>query len=311
MPVGFRCPYIIPHPQYEVTGNRQIPYEYHGLPFSKMPPKQHKRVILLGNSVLKNTEVVDYMLALRHALPKRVGKVEIANFSMAGTTIADYIFFYNYVKKFEPDLLIVHLDAITFGTGELLYRKNAQKIIFHADMKALWNPLILSTFDRNDLVESFVYSHCPLYRWLFIIKYTVQKKINAFCDRFFGIPVMDLIPSPLEPVAQWDLIDLAQWDEIRDQEFPQARALLSFFIDQLEHDRQKTVFIRQETESIDLPIFDVMDDFVKDKKYVNYHDFHYYYDKHYFEDPIHPDAKIGSLKVAMRLLQVIGEYLKP
>ena len=136
-----------------------MPLGSYGLPFSTVGPKTRKRVILIGNSVFNGTSLVRYMVKLKeHLAPD----IEIVNFGMTGASVGDYVFIYNYIRKFDPDLVVLHFAPLSFGSIDRVYRSEANKLIFTPEMKNLRTRQILKTFTKDELLESFFLQHVPV-----------------------------------------------------------------------------------------------------------------------------------------------------
>jgi hypothetical protein len=295
--------HFIPCKSHVISGAAYIPHDAYGLAFTTMPPKKSKRVIFLGNSVFQATQVVPFI----NDLKSQTGlDFEIGNFSITGATIADYLVTYNYIKKFHPDLLIIHLHPVTFGYSYPFYRHASRKLIFTPEMKNLRQPLILNTFSNNELAESVLYSYFPIYRTLPLLRHKLKKKLNHFFVKYLHLPVMNFFPYSLDPGKDWEILNVQS--KVGNFEFPLSKPFLRFFINQLEVDHQKAVFIMQETSNESLPMFEELPAFFKGKKYCVLYDFRNFYEARNYKDAVHPDDT-GALKSALRIMEVIERNL--
>ncbi len=291
----------------EIIGDARIPYGSYGLGFTTMPKeKKAPRVIFLGNSVLQSTQTIPLLNKFKH---HSKFDFEIGNFAITGATIADYIVTYNYVKKFKPDLLVIHLHPITFGCTPPLYRNESMHLLFLPEMRAIWNSFVFSTYTKDELVESLVYSYFPLYRRLPMAKQVIKEKVNNLLEKSNAIPLMDFFPYTLNLGKEWIKLNPAG-SRFHAFEFPKVRELLKSFVDQLEKDNQKAIFIMQESKDQTTPICHEIHKFVNNDKLFRYYNFRGHFKQEDFKDSIHPNKTTGSTKVAARLLMAIGKFLK-
>ncbi len=274
------------------------------LAFTTMPPKHSPRVIFMGNCIFQTTEVIPHL----NALKKRYDlDFETGNFARQGATIGDLLIAYHYVKRFQPDLVVIHLDPYAFGYHEPFYKHAARKLIFTPEMKGLWHPIVFRTYNRNELADSFLYSQFPIYRMLPTYKYQTNENIKKFLAAHTSLPVMDFFPYGLIP----NLTFLNVSDQrISTYEFPMAKAVTELFIDQLESDHQRAVFILQESHDPNLPVIGGLPDLFKGKYYVSYYDFQKYWNRVDYMDNVHPIEPTGTYQAAHRLLEVIQRHLK-
>lgn len=295
--------HFIPHARYPVTGVAGVPYEGHGLAFTTMPPKTVPRVILLGNSALVQTQTIPFLETLREQTGRNY---EIGNFSITSATIADDIITYNYIKRFHPDLVIVQLHPFTFGWAYPLYHHTSRKMIFQPGMRALWRRDILDTLTPKDWAEGILYSYLPFYQALPVWRAAVHRWVR---DRLpaKAAPLMDFFTDPLAGPDNWRLTKVEK-KVGQALQFAEAPRLLTFFIDQLERDRQPTVFILQATSNESLPIIGELPAFFEGKTYCRIYDFRKFYNESQYIDSVHPDDT-GALQAARRLYQVIDRHL--
>ena len=288
------------HERYVVTETEIIPYGCYGMAFSKMPPKTRPRVILLGNSVLQYTWERYSIVQLKDSAHL---DLELGNFSITGASIADYIANYNYVKQFHPDLLVVHLTSITFGFTDPLYRNQTRKLLFLPEMRDMWTPLILNTYTKEDLVESFYFSYFPMFRKIKILREEPREWIDKYSMKYFGFRIMNFFPYSLNEGGEWHERNRARASA--GNQYPLARPLFEFFVRQLIKDHQKAVFVIQESQDPDVPIFSEIESILADQPDLfSFYNFKNYYKKKDFGDTIHPNAA-GSYICAQRLLRVI------
>jgi len=298
--------HLIPHKQIDIIGDERMPFLSHSLPFTKMPPKEDKlRVILIGNSVWETTPIVTYLLELQSHSSRYI---EVGNFSMSGTSTGDYLFIYNYIRQFRPDLIVVGLYPLSFTLEEPLFRHKAHQLIFRPEMKPLWRTRVMKEYSRDEWVESFIYSHFPLYRSFVVWKNRLRDEAGSLFRKFLRIPVMDIMP-PMElremPLPEPDSAD------IRTEELEKSWEWLVLLVNQMEEDRQKAVFILQPTSIKTVSIYKRIPVLFRGKRYVKFYDLGQYFENEYFQDKIHPDYHKGSAISAARLFKIINRHLIP
>jgi len=296
--------HFIPHGQVDVTGDQRMSFYTYSLPFTKMPPKKDvPRVILMGNSVWETTKVASCLLQFEK---KSLRRFEIGNFSLSGTSWGDYLFVYNYIRKFHPDLIVVHVYPMTFAVEKPLFRHKAHYLIFTPEMKELRHPQILKAYSNDELLESLMYSYFPVYRSFLVGKHHLHLRVGELVEEWSGIPVMNILPDViLKKLPPLDEVE----SDMASAELEQSWQWLVFLIEQMERDQQKAVFILQETALEPLHIYERLDGLFADKKYVTLQDVRRFYKKDEFRDKVHPNDKEGSLKAAFRLMKIINEHL--
>jgi len=294
---------FVDHPHINVVDEIKVPHGSYGLSFATMPPKDKKRVILIGNSVFQATKLVPILVKLRNKLGY---DFEIGNFGITGASIADYIIMYNYVKKYKPDVIIIHLAPITFGFTDLIFRTDSKKLLFLPEMKRLNNELILNNYTNDELIESYLYSHFPLFRTLPIIRARLKDLGNEYLNDSWNTRFMDFFPHTLNVVVNEDQFINKEYPHQR--QFPEAQMLFEYFVEQLRQDDQKAVFIMQENNYKNLPICFELKNYLQRYKQFSFYNFRDYYHKDNFFDNIHP-KNLEAINVADRLLNVILKTL--
>lgn len=293
--------HFIDFPKIVISEKEHIPYGSYGVPFSTMPAKVKPRVILLGNSVLQYTDVVSYIVDIKE---KTGADFEIGNFGVTGASIADYIITYNYIKQFQPDLIVVHLAPITFGYNEPLYRNESMKLIWQPKMRALWQPEFLSTYSKEELAQSVLYSYFPIIQRWHILRTNLKGHINAFTYNNFKFNVMNFYPYDLNLGKEWHR---TAYRPPNVEQYAQTEDLMRFFVAQLKKDNQKTLFVVQETNDDDsqMPIFEKIPTMLGDDSLFRFYNFRGYYREDEYDDSIHPNKTVGAPKQAMRLFKII------
>jgi len=294
---------LIEHEYYEIIGEKHIPFVSHGLSFSTMPPKNKTRVILIGNSVLRSSNIVKHLMAFE---ADDSINFEIGNFSGTGGSIADYIIAYNYIKQFDPDVVVFHILPMTFGVIKPLYRQVSKKLIAKPYMRELWRSPILETFSKDELADSLLYSYFPFIRRLPIIRHNLKAFVNQYAKKWFLIPVMNWFPYSLSPGEDWLILKRDKTD-ISDM-FPESENLLRFLADQLKKDRQPAIFIFQETQPPTPGFLNKALFLLKEYSNISVYDFRGYYKKEIFVDQDHP-SKEGAAIVAKRIYAVIRQHI--
>ncbi len=301
--------HVLPHEQHNVVVHKKIEYGTYGLPFTTMPPKTKKRVILLGNSVFQLSGIVSEIEALKKTNPAI--DFEIGNFSMCGSSIADYIIIYNYVRKYDPDLIIAHIVPMTFGYEAPLFRTEAKKLIFLPEMKRIRTHEIFDLYTRDELVESFLYSFFPIIRTHIITRVKCKKAINNLALKIGALPVMNFFPYTLNTAGDWmQTNNVTAFAQRTPKEQPALSELLPFFFNQLSKDKQKIVFIEQENNMTKLPINDRFPGMAESHENIHYYNFKNYYQEKHYSDNIHPSSREELNRVALRLYNIIVKHLQ-
>ncbi|MCD4779668.1 MAG: hypothetical protein K8S27_03855 [Candidatus Omnitrophica bacterium] len=299
----------IPQEQKDIVISKKIEYGTYGLPFTRMPPKTKKRIIFLGNSVLQTTDVITRIEALKEEYPAI--DFEIGNFSMCGSSIADYILMYNYIKKYNPDLIIAHVMPVTFGYDLPLFRTEAKKLIFLPEMKEIWAHEIFDLYSRDELVESFLYSFFPVFRKHIIIRVQCKNMINKFTLKIGAFPIMSFFPYTLNTAGDWMKSNrMTSFNQVRPKEQPVLSGLLLFFLNQISEHHQKFVFVEQENNLMSLPISDNFSKIIEKYDEIFYYDFSHYYKKNHYVDSIHPASSEEKSQMALRLYNIIIKHLQ-
>ncbi len=294
---------------------RQVGYPYHiiseernvgmeeEIAFTSMPPKQSPRVIFMGNCIFQTTKEIPYLNLLKkqHGL-----NFETGNFAKQGSTIGDLLATYHYVKQFQPDLLVIHLDPYAFGYHDPFYKHSLRKLIFTEQMRGLWHPVVLKTYSLNELADSLLYSQFPVYRQLSSYRYHTNENIKKFLGQYTSLPIMDFFPYGLIPNLKF--VNVSD-PLVSMYEFPMAKPVMEVFVNQLEADKQKAVFILQESADSNLLVIFQLPDLFKGKQYVHFYNFQEYWNRRDFIDNVHPVEPRGAYQVATRLLQVVQKHL--
>jgi hypothetical protein len=292
-----------------VLDNKRIPISSSGFLECRMPQKQKdKRFILLGNSVLQTSYVGRDLL-------KRIEdshlSVEIGNFSQVGTSIADYVFMYQHIKQFKPDLLLIHLCPTTFGHNWPLFRTDIKKAILKEEYRHfLKEELIRKHFEREELLESLLYNYLPCYRYLPFLRAFCKKELNSLCLKTAKVPLMDFFPYSTNTLEEWlyENLDQAVHADIA-TEYEDSSALFLFLLQMLEKDQQETIFVMQENKLIETPICKKIPHYLSGRSLFHYYDFRKYYNNKEDNDGIHP-SKIDCEAIAFRLFTIIEHHLK-
>ena len=297
---------FIPVKQENVLDRGQVPFGSYGLAFSKMPPKHKKRVIFIGNSVFYGTAVVPIV----EAMAKDAGlDVEMGNFAITGSSIADYIITYNYIRQFDPDLIVIQTAPITFGYDWPLFRTDAKYLIFLPQMKRLWKKAFLTYYSHDEIVKSLVYRIFPVLRYTGVYKATLKDDINALLVRMGGIKLMDFFPfTTNEGLAWMKARNILAVSDHKPVQYPQAVELLRLLARQIDEDGTDTVIIEQESGYQKLPISRTQGELLKGYRHIDYFDFSSFYKSKNYVDVIHPDKK-EAVAVAGRIFKVIQERL--
>jgi hypothetical protein len=295
--------HFLDHKQIVVSDDYFMPLGSYGLPFSTVGPKTRKRVILIGNSVFNGTSMVRYMVKLKNHLAPQI---EIVNFGMTGASVGDYVFIYNYIKKFDPDLIVVHFAPLTFGSIDRVYRSEAHKLLFTPEMKNLRTPQVLQTFTKDELIESFFYSLFPLYRKIHINRVRLKNILGHYVKKTFGKDYMQFFPFDLNAGLEERIFQVKPPGEA--PQLPQAELLLKIFLDLIHQDRQEAVLILQETGQKDLPLCRGFETFIPDKDRMHFYDLRHHYKKENYRDLLHPNDS-ESRKTAARLLSIIRKHV--
>ncbi len=292
------------HFQLIVSGNRMAPFGTYGLAFSTMKPKTQPRVIILGNSVLRLSSIVKHLEQMR----QQAGlDVELGVFAMPAASVADYIIMHQYVRQFDPDLILIQTMPLTFGYFDEIYRTDAPNLLYTAWMKDIRTPLMRSTLSRDQRVKSFFHSHVPLLRTLPLARVYADLWIDQRVStdglkpmRFFGRTLNQAV----------DIFEEHGFKVPPRKQFVMAPELLRYLIERVRTSEIPTVFVEQESGFESLPANDWLPELVAGIEHVRYYNFKQHYNPARFADEIHPHGE-EEPAMARRLFEVIRANLGP
>lgn len=282
---------------------------------SVVPLKKHgPRVVMLGNSVFQYTKVVDEVRKRRRVGDGEV-EFEVVNFGYVGASIADYLFAYQHLRTFEPDLLVVHLTPHTFDHHEPLVRTDLKHALLLPEFIWLMDvPEIRKAYTRDELVESLVHSYLPVYRFVPLMKEALQRRINEAA----GARIMAYYPWRLNIADEWRIThrrrDSERARRFRERSFKQydeSSAISALLMDQLQADATPTLFVVQERNLqwfARLPIEAEIAGRCAGEPWCSFVDFQRFYREAEFSDPIHPNPA-GAAAAASRLVPAIRREL--
>lgn len=299
--------------KHNLKNGEPIPLGAYGLPHVTLgeKPKDTKRVFLLGNSVFQTSDIAKNLVDLAK---KSHLTLEFENFGMTGASIADYIFTYEYIKKFAPDLIVVHLSPMTFGYNYPLFRNIAHHLLFTPEMTRLRSKEIYDLFSNEELISFLIFSTFPIFRYHYISKAELKANINEYTRRKMDFSLMDFFPYTLNLAEDWvkktastpyqekGLFIESSWQYLLSEK------LLNLFIKNLSDDRQKTIFIKQEDSFEEIPISLDLQRHLGSNPLMPYYDFKKYLEKEDYPDGLHPDTQ-GAQKAASRIFNALLKEL--
>lgn len=275
----------------------------------EMPPKtKEKRVVLMGNSVLQSSSICKEMLRLN---TQKKQLFEMGNFAQTGASIADYIFMYQHIKQFKPDLLVVHLCPTTFGHNWPLFRTDIKKAIIQSEYRKFLDvPSIKKEYQRDDFVESLIYTYLPFYRYIPFIRASFKNKMNALCLEITDVPLMNFFHYNTNVLEEWlvsNPLKIADADTATQYEV--SEELFIYFLKFLREEKQKTVFVMQENNFTQTPICNSIQNYFSGDPLFSYYDLRSFYHSENYFDGIHPNQE-GAILAAERLFTIVEAHLK-
>lgn len=293
--------------QILIFEERNLPYGSRLISHTFSPDeKTYPRVLILGNSVFQYTPLANEIRKQRNALGQ-ASMFEVTNYAAVGSSIADYLFIYEHVRQFKPDLLLVHITPHSLFGGEPLLRTDMKSMIYHAEYRHLWqHDYIRRQFTRNDLAESFIYSYFPPYRFIPILRDQLKTSIYQS-----GLRVTDFFPWRLNRAEEWRT---AQAPEVLKNRFekldqyPESDRILNTLISRLREDQQKALFIFHESDKPLHPALRNLKDQLSSDSQMRTLDLTSFYKKEELPDTIHFNAE-GAKNSASRMLPEILKSL--
>lgn len=299
--------------KYEVNGDKHALFGSYGMMSKVFKSKDDtEQVFFIGNSVYYGTSLLPELNKLQES---QAFKFQIGNFGFTGASLYDYLFTYNHVKQFKPDLLVVQLAPISFGYGGPHFRNDGKKGIFKMNqIKLIKNNFVRDLYDRNDLAEALT---CSIFPLAFQAK-LLSSKLNIFLQkktrRYTPLKLWSFFPVKLNISGEWAASPENREEKAeesrksadfpKDSQYSTAKQAFIYFRDQLIADNQKTLFILQPNDYYNLPIMGEIEELVKDSELFFFDDQRKFYIKKHYNDKIHPN-KMGSILAARKHYKMI------
>jgi hypothetical protein len=284
-----------------------LPYGSRLITHTYLPEKtKYPRVIFLGNSVFQYTPLIEEIRRQRNDLGE-MEMFDLANFGAVGASIADYLFLYEYIRQFKPDMVVVHLTPHNFFSREPLMRTDLKRLILSPQFSRLREiPEIIRSFSRNDLAESLIYSYFPPYRFLSILR----NEFKNFIYRS-GLRIMDFFPWRLNAAEEWRTQNAPA--EMKKEyasatEYPESEVLLKRLMERFREDGVSALFVIQERDKPLYPVEQKLKGWANGHENFKVLDLSYFFELSELPDHIHFNG-IGAKKSASRILPEIEEML--
>ena len=301
----------------EVNGNKFSRYGSYGILNTEFISKEGElpKVFFLGNSVYYSTAVLKELGKIEK---KGNTKFQIGNFGMPGASIYDYLFTYRHIAQFQPDLLVVQLNPVTFGYTWPKFRNDGNKGIFQLNQISHFRKsFIRELFDKDLLAESFFVSYFPLFRNTKLFSWELNSFLKKKTKQFTKLKLWSFFPNKLNLNGEWvrgqDLKDVREKEQkdvefVHSTEYKSAEIAFHYLLEELKADSQEVIFIIQPSSYIPLPIMEKLNRKIQPYSNASIIDHSLFYTKALYVDDIHPNAK-GAKKDAMRHYQLIKKAL--
>ena len=273
------------------------------------------KVFFVGNSVYYSTPVLKELDQLN-----KKGNVhfQIGNFGYPGSSIYDYLFTYRHVRQFNPDILVVQLNPVTFGYTWPKFRNDSYRGIFQPHQASLLKEsFVRDLFDKDLVAESLLASYFPFFRDVRLISWEAINFLKAQTKEYTAINIWSFFPARLNLAGEWghgkDLRSVREKERqdeqfIRSTQYESAEEALRFLLTELEANNQKAIFINQATSFINVPIIDKLNAIFSDYPSIILADHSDFFSKKYYSDDIHPNVQ-GAKKEAKRHYDLIQQVI--
>lgn len=280
----------------------------------------YPKVFFMGNSVYYGTEVIPQINEIQSS--ENV-QFQTGNFGFTGASIFDYIYSYAHIRQFKPDLLVVQFNPTSFGYAGPYYRNDGHSDTFRKDkLSYLGQGFIRETFSKDDMTAAICHSYLPVARSSKIYKTAFHNRMKRIFKNTSSLKLWKFFPNRLNGVGEWaasnrqksnadnanNHLFIPESGPANEQEYLSAEIALQYFIEQLNDDGQKAIFILQPSSFNRLPIMDNMEGITSESKNITFQDNHHLYDSDLYIDKIHPN-KEGAVAAAQRHLELIENSL--
>lgn len=301
----------------KVNGNTHALYGSYGVLNTEFHSVEDSlpKVFFLGNSVYYGTSLLPELNELQE---QQSFNFQIGNFGFTGASLFDYLFTYNHVKQYQPDLLVVQLNPTSFGYGGPHFRNDGKKGIFKSNQIQLLNEkMIRRLYDKDDLAEALCYSFFPLVQQSKILacdfNLFLKKKIRKYTTQ----RLWTFFPNKLNIVGEWtsnNKSNKSKPEEDISANFPEdsqystSKEAFLYFRDQLIADNQRTLFILQPSDFYNLSLMEEVEELISDNKLFTFDDQRRFFLKQHYVDKIHPNKK-GAKVAARKHYKIIKSIL--
>lgn len=291
----------------KVNGDTHALYGSYGVLKTEFQTVNEKlpKVFFIGNSVYYGTSLLPELNLLQAS---QSFQFEIGNFGFTGASIYDYQFTYNHVKQFKPDLLVVQLAPISFGSGGPHFRNDSRKGLFKSSQIEMTKKEYIRTlFDKDDISEALCYSFLPVVMESKLLSSDMNNKLRLYFRKYTSLKLWSFFPNKLNIAGEWatnrnkkfKTRDVPERIKLEESQYETAKEAFINFKEQLIRDNQKTLFLIQPNDYYRLPIMDEIKDLVKGNDLFTFDDHRKFYNKMHYSDKIHPNKK-GAIIAARK-----------
>lgn len=305
-----------------ISGNSNAGFGSYGIISTKLERQDVSKpsVLFMGNSVYYGTEVIP---KINELMLNDSPLFETGNFGFTGASVFDYIFNYEHLKQYNPDLVVVQFNPTSFGYAGPYYRNDGNNSLFKIGrISLLKEKFIRRTFSKDDLTKALCHSFMPVFASIKIEKSKFRNQIKTLTKSITNLRLWTFFPNRINAVGEWaatnkpnqiksdetDELFIASSGERNKREYKSAREAFLFFVNQLKRDNQKALFIIQPSGFDRLPLMEEMASLIEEESLISFVDYHHFFDKKIYIDKIHPNSD-GADLAAKRHYKLIKTIL--